>query len=280
MQVLTCSEAHPGLCATVDKWCIEQVKACTKAANTFFDAAAVPTYSHCRVAGEGDYQASSWFQLAHNRMAGLALNMLAMCELDLGSGNVSKSEWDSGFVYLRAVTFFGKLWLATGEANPVNGVYLARAPVDTEHDRSAGDYMRLVADWEPTCLAHVVQVLPPIAHHAQRARASFLTASTLKILSCVQDDHPRRKEARQQSRVVIVGPGTRNAGDPGDAGSNEGSEAGSNADSHSVHSGDDVEQIDVDVDAAVQDRPDQKRPFGPWTLSEIWSNKKTPKAKQ
>ena len=174
--------------------------------------------------------------------------MLAMCELDLGSGNVSKSEWDSGFVYMKTVTFFGKLWLAAGEANPVNGVYLARAPVDTEHDRSAGDYMRLVADWEPSISAHEVQVFPPIAHHAQRARASFLTASTSKIVRCVQDDHPRRKGARQKSGVVIVGPGSRNAGDPGDAGSNEGIEAGSDADSHSVHSGHDVEQIDVDLD--------------------------------
>ena len=97
----------------------------------------------------------------------------------------------------------------------------------------------------------------------------------------MQDDRPRRKGARQTSGVVVFGPSVCNPGDPGDPGDvagHEGSEVGSDADSHSEHSGDDVDvdqgQIDVHVGAggvADQERHDRKRPFGPWTLSEIWS---------
>ena len=112
VQLLTCWEAHPGLCASDHSWCIQQVKACTKAAKAFLDMAELPSLYHCRVMGEGDYQMSCWFQLAHCRLAGPAFNMVAICELDDGTRNVVKSDWESGFVYMKAVSFFGQLWLA------------------------------------------------------------------------------------------------------------------------------------------------------------------------
>ena len=169
----------------------------------------------------------------------------------------------------------------------MQSVVLARAPVDTEFDRSATDHIRLLPDWEPAILAHEVQVFPPVAFNARR---KFLSSSTLMILSTLEDiDSRRRKGVRQKSGVCIKDPGgacrrgnSRGPGDPGDEGSNKGSDAGSDAGSDLGDPGDedsnegsdaDLVRAPIDVGALVGERQERQHLFGPWSISEVWSKK-------
>ena len=189
---LTCSEAHPGLCATAHKWCIHQVKACTKSAMHFLSEQTPCRFFHCRVVGEGDYERHSWFQLAHTRGGGPAMNMFAAAALN-EHFTVAKCSPEAGYNYMMGVEFFGQLWLLAGQEHPVQYVYLAAAP-RTAEKRSSSDHIKVPRNWKEDVLAGEVQVFPPIVHVAL-PRRSFMHSSTLAVLAGLSTGcKPKRKK--------------------------------------------------------------------------------------
>ena len=269
---LSCSTAHPGLCASQHGWCLQQVKACAKQTMLLMACKKPGTFVHCRLVGDGSYESSAWFQLSHTRGSGPAMNMFAEASLDVDSLVVSKCDWQSGYNYMMAVSFFGKLWQLAGVGHAVQAVYVADAP-QTEGLRMASDYVNLLDTWESCVLHSEVAVYPPNARLATEwQKASYMSREALMSSNSI--GVPKLKRAKKAAGVALKAPKVDGA--PESNGSDAASDVvpGSDTDADplpafAVEPAAVVEGPEGDGVEGIAARAERQIPFGPWTISEI-----------
>ena len=142
-------------------------------------------------------------------------------------------------------------------------VGLAPAPRDDAAWVNAADRIALAENWESELLPKEVQIFPPL--HVP-VSASGINEDMRKALSSCTEKPMKR--AKKEAAVRVLNPDAECGTD-----SEESAEDPGLPDVALQHIQGEAD-VPHDVPQAEDDRPDRTHPFGPWTVSEIWSKKR------
>ncbi|CAK0899303.1 unnamed protein product [Prorocentrum cordatum] len=132
---LPCPLAHPGLCATKDRWCYKQVVETAKRLTDYFSGHRRGSFHFIRVLGADGFQVSTWVSLSHVHGSPKYV-LLATGTMDASTRVVSLDHRDAALHFMMGTSFLAKLYRMAGEARMPHTIGVSAASQDEVASRS------------------------------------------------------------------------------------------------------------------------------------------------
>ncbi len=271
-----CPIAHPEICATKDVERLPVLKAIAKGLRKQLTKYSCGNFFYLRFVGD-TFDIPVWLCAGYMRFSNPAVGMLLPAAIDVPTRLVALDTTSGAEEMLVDITFFGRI-LDRSMCERLQRVALSSAPVDDSVVPASASSVRLVADWQIQLFnsEHDVYPLPKGAGHKISAAMKVMKAG---LKSCADVDKAAAVKIKHPKSVGPKGHKTSMGPDSEEEWDSMGSDSSANFDG------------DSDPDDPVPDPPPpgphvapaggldggparevRKVPFGPWSVSEVWSN--------